>query len=535
MTDWYLSFLHDESLSTDACARAVESVAAAPAEIVVGEPDGNPRDFYARSVSITGRRDDLVVVMSASQSMYSPSDENGKITSVSITLRSAAYAAKLRAWRALQAAFAALGCRERTLENSAAEILDDAVAANDDDTARSLRAHILAALIEQAKITRSVGIRSPRVDVEPILAAYRDPEGMVSFGLADCGLRALPAGFARFPNLEVLSLEEDAFDGDVLRGVSLPKLRDLRLGGRSLRRLTKDDLAGFPALEVLNLADTPLQELDAAILDVCPKLVRVYVDDTPLSRDAARWGALRKAWVGMKWHYHDLSTRFPPVDRTDESPRSQLFTDAQYRAMAAQAAAAPAPAQVEAPAPPAPPAVATSAPSDVPAKRPSFEGGVLDLDAIKHDIAAIRAAVTSGDYGDATIVRLQHTIQGDAFAALVATSRAFPRLVELDLGGASVSDVGARALATEAVGLDALETIHLGDAPGSRNAHFGGVNAGAAEELARSTRLPALRRVTRSFTHHVMAEGATERDETIAVVRADGRIVELVMFNLCWP
>jgi hypothetical protein len=45
MTDWYLSFLHDESLSIEACARVVESVTGAPVETVVGKPEGNPRDF----------------------------------------------------------------------------------------------------------------------------------------------------------------------------------------------------------------------------------------------------------------------------------------------------------------------------------------------------------------------------------------------------------------------------------------------------------------------------------------------------------
>jgi hypothetical protein len=93
-----------------------------------------------------------------------------------------------------------------------------------------------------------VHINSPRTDVEPILAAYPRPESIVTFGLSDCRLTALPKGFFRFPNLTSLTLEEGAFDGRILRGVSLPKLEWLALRGTGLRSLTKEDLAGFPAL-----------------------------------------------------------------------------------------------------------------------------------------------------------------------------------------------------------------------------------------------------------------------------------------------
>ena len=64
----------------------------------------------------------------------------------------------------------------------------------------------------------------------------------------------------------------------------------------ALRRVTKDELAGFPALEVLRLSDSPLESLDLAIIDVCPKLVRVYVENTPLEKNAAAMAELRARW-----------------------------------------------------------------------------------------------------------------------------------------------------------------------------------------------------------------------------------------------
>lgn len=510
MASWLLSFAHPQSLSIEICERLMATFVGAPVQLTIGELSGNPRDFYSRSITITGRRGDLEVTLSTSQAMRGDDDPEAIITHAYVTLQSDTYATKLAAWRELQDAFAAIGCCEQTLQMGAAPILDDAKAAGDETTANLLRDNIAGALVAQARLTRSVGITSPRVDIEPILLAYEEPEHIVSFTLSDCGLRSLPVAFARFPNMKSLSLEEDAFDGSILRGVSLPKLESLRLAGKSLRRVTKDDLAGFPALEILSCINSPLEELDPNVIDVCPKLVRVYVQNTPLARNERAMADLRMRWPGMKWSYWDLSTRASPFARVP--PVAKL--------------AAP-PPQPVAP-PPAPPVVA--------APRPSFVNGVLDLDSAKlRNVERLRELIATGDYRSAIEVRLHYVHLGDAVAELLAPARAFPKLVVLDLGGSGIGDAGARALATQAVELDALEILHLGDAVGSHDASVGGVSDAAVDMLARSPRLPALRQITRCFTHHVYAAGARDDQETTTIERDDGRVVQSTLSHFLWP
>jgi uncharacterized protein (TIGR02996 family) len=304
---WSLLFHHPEWLSLGACEQVVGIFVGGPISVKIGELEGNPRDFYTRPITITGQRGELRVELTTHQALRGPDEPEPRISSVNVALRSetATFAARLAAWRALTHGFAQVGAHDITLSYNGATIVDDAEAAGERETAAQLRAEIAAALTDQASRTASCYIRSPRIDVEPILAAYPHPERIVSFGLADCGLQALPANFARFPNIERLSLEEDAFDGSVLRGVSRPRLEWLTLGGKGLRRITRDDLAGFPALEVLSCIHSPLAELDPGILDVCPKLVRVYVDGTPLAADERAMARLRTSWPRMLWRYDD--------------------------------------------------------------------------------------------------------------------------------------------------------------------------------------------------------------------------------------
>lgn len=504
MADWHLVFHHPVSMTLATCEQVLDSVVDAPVAVQIGELDGNPRDFYARPITMTGRRGDVLVGFTTSQSMLDARDPAPIITHANVTLSSetATFAARLATWRALRTAFAAAGARDRT-PLSAAPIVDEADAAGEAATAMELRREISAALIEQAAVSASVTITSPRVDVAPILAAYQRAASISSVGLYDCGLQRLPESFSRFPNIEGLWLHEDALDASALRGLSLPKLTQLTVRSKALRRVTKDELAGFPSLEVLRLSDSPLESLDPAIIDVCPKLIRVYVENTPLEKDDAAMAELRARWPRMLWRYQDGYV---------QPPR---------------------PLAIKAPARPLPPARRAAATRGATRpQRPSIEQGVLRL-ITPQSIEEVSALLASGEYRGAVKLVVAHTTIGDAVARLVATSRAFPALVELYLGESGLTNAGVRALARKAVGLDALSEIDLGAAPGGREP--GGISDTAARELALSPRLPALTRITRSIEHHVYAEGAREGTDEVEVRRDDGRVVRSVIDHFVWP
>lgn len=142
---------------------------------------------------------------------------------------------------------------------------------------------------------------------------------------------------------------------------------------------------------------------------------------------------------------------------------------------------------------------------------------------------AAHAVALSGPVGAAAA----STTVGDAVVRLVATSRAFPALAELNLGESGLTDAGVRALANQAVGLDVLSEIDLGAAPGGREP--GGISDDAARELALSPRLPALTQVARSIEHHVYADGAREGTDEIEIRRDDGRVVRSVINHFVWP
>lgn len=156
----------------------------------------------------------------------------------------------------------------------------------------------------------------------------------------------------------------------------------------------------------------------------------------------------------------------------------------------------------------------------------TFRFGVLDLS--KSSAMAIRALIDSGKHRSATKLVFKNNRIGDDVIAHVARSGAFPALVELDLDGTGITDDGARVLAREAVGLEQLAAIDLGEVPG-------GVGDAAIEELARSPRLPSLRTIVRGWEHRPYTEHAREEKEVVSIRRADGRVVESIIHHWIFP
>lgn len=498
--EWLLSYGTPRSLSIAECERAM-ATAVDSITTTIGELEGNPRDFYARRVTIEGTRDGVALALSASQGMLVHDDPEPIISSVTVRATGPA-AQKLAAWPTITAAFERLGCVETTYAHHAAAIIDEADARGDVATATRVREATLAALVAQARHTAHVAIRAPRVDVEPILAAYEAAERIVSVSLSDCGLTALPAGLARFPAIVWLSLHENGLDGSAFRGLARPALRELTLQGAGLRRFAKQDLEGLPALEALRCDQSGLEELDPDLIEVCPKLRRVSIDGTPLAADEARMVALRARWPLVRWSEREASGAPKPRAARARPPRSRTR-------------------------PPAP----SPRPPPVDPGPPSFEDGVLSFDSPSFPLARIRALIRSGEYRDARELRFRHGDEADGFLRFVATSRAFPALVALSIGSWDLTDRGVRALATEAVGLDHLEEVDLGE--GERDQLK--ISDDAVEALARSPRLPALRKITRGIEHHVYGGAARDGTEVTRIERPDGRVVESVLHHTVWP
>lgn len=325
MATWYLCFNHPDFVSLQTFERFAAAVLGGPGTLELGEISGNPRDFYDRSVEVRGERDGMQLRFSTSQGMRSPSDPEPRISHVNVTIASetAPFATKLAIWTRVQEVLASLGFTEHTLTNGGSEIIDEAKAAGEVATAKRLGDTKRGKLIEQATHIAHVNLISPRTDIEPILAAFPRPENILSMSLKDCRITELPKSFFRFPNVRTLYLEEDALDGRNLRGVSLPQLEWLTFRGAGVRSIAADDLAGFPALETLSVTDCWLASLDPRIVEVCPKLIRVYIEYTPLWRDHE--AELRARWPHILWRYDDgyergkrssaghlIATRAPP-------------------------------------------------------------------------------------------------------------------------------------------------------------------------------------------------------------------------------
>jgi hypothetical protein len=291
VADWTFAFRGPAPITIETCRQALAAFAGGEVTVETSEFTGNPRDGYWRSVTITARHPDreMRLVMSLSQESWRDSEDGASTRLDRVELRgaSASFGMKLATWHALREAFAALGWVDRTLTTWPAPIVDDAVAAGEGDVAARLRADITAALIAEANKPglREVRLWSPRADdLEAVLAAYPEPAQIVLMTLADVGIRALPKAFARFPNIEVLTLDGNELGDGALRGVSLPALYMLSLGRCPIRELGREDLAGFPQLAHLDVSGTGVQEVAADVGTVCPKLQRVV---------GARWLGLR--------------------------------------------------------------------------------------------------------------------------------------------------------------------------------------------------------------------------------------------------
>lgn len=156
----------------------------------------------------------------------------------------------------------------------------------------------------------------------------------------------------------------------------------------------------------------------------------------------------------------------------------------------------------------------------------TFRFGVLDISDRKLGAGDVQKLIDRENVRSATKVRLSGTRIGDAGLVHLARSGAFPSVVELSLDDIGMTDDGIRSFAREAIGLDRLERVSLGD---MRN----GIGDAAVEELARSPRLPALRTIMRSWEHRPYTE--SERTEVVQLRGHDERIVESIIEHWIFP
>lgn len=311
MTDWYLELAPKSVVTLDVGERLLRSVIGDAVEIRRGEMTGNPRDFYTRTITIAAQSpvEPMRVELGFLENMRGENDPEAYVEFQSVKLHTleAPFAMMLATWHALRDAFAQLGCIDRTIPQ--ASMVDDAEAAGDVATGEALRAQTTAQLLAKAREERHVHLSHVRLlpgSIEDILAAY--PDGITSVVLWGLGLMALPAGFARFTEIDHLTLLEDDIDASVLRGLARPRLTTLNVRLRGLSRVTREDLAGFPLLGLLAIEHCQLEDLDADIIDVCPKLYRVMIAGTPLAKNPERIATLRARWPGV--HTWDLKGLF---------------------------------------------------------------------------------------------------------------------------------------------------------------------------------------------------------------------------------
>jgi hypothetical protein len=303
MIDWNLSFQAPLSLAPDTIAGALAKFCGAPVTTSIGELDGNPRDYYWRSVAITGRRGDVVVTVSLSQHFMSTTDPDPdtEIHNVGFTTPQVSFPQMREVWNGLRDALGAIGCTDLTLVRpAAARIVARMENAGETALAAALRAEITAALVAEARTeVPFIYLTSSRADLDAVLAACPPTTTRVFF--EDCRFKTLPRALERFTDLTYLQITEEDIDGDLLRGWSFPRLAWLSLRGSSVRRLAREDVAGFPDLDNLDCYRSKLRWLDPEIIGVCPSLTRVGIADTPLARDAETVKALKARWPKVTW------------------------------------------------------------------------------------------------------------------------------------------------------------------------------------------------------------------------------------------
>jgi uncharacterized protein (TIGR02996 family) len=172
-----------------------------------------------------------------------------------------------------------------------------------------------------------------------------------------------------------------------------------------------------------------------------------------------------------------------------------------------------------------------------PEQRITFKFGVLDLSKADMKLAEFRKLAESGEYSSATKLVLNGNRIGNGAAAYLATSTAFPDLVELQLHATGLTDAGASALAG-ATHLEKLEVLVLGDVPAEASnigaTDGSGVSDAGVNALAHSERLPALRAIVRDKEYRHTYDGREER-ESIPIQRADGHVVESIIWHSIWP
>ncbi|HEY0254776.1 MAG TPA: hypothetical protein VGC41_24790, partial [Kofleriaceae bacterium] len=140
-------------------------------------------------------------------------------------------------------------------------------------------------------------------DFEAILEAVVEPSRIVNVRTHDTQLTRLPRNLERFPKLLTLWLEAEPFDGTGLHTLAFPELRQLFLGGCRIVSLDREQLAGFPALRELRAHGSALDDLDPRIIEVCPQLQVVSIEDTPLAHDEPRMAALKAQCPRLRWSF----------------------------------------------------------------------------------------------------------------------------------------------------------------------------------------------------------------------------------------
>lgn len=301
MAEWWLSFSgfgRDCTLTTEHLLREVTRLFGAPA---VGYGAWEDHDEYsfrpgrARSGWLTiAEPCDLHIT-------FSEDSTRPFLMAATIRVRSDRFEQKREIWTAFQAMFATYGLVDETLEKGMAAIVDDADNAGESAYARELRREITRVWCKLCAHQTSVDLYRTRPDDhDAIVAAPVSPELTSMVRLIDTQLAALPRNLTRFANLTTLWIEEQPYDGHDLAGVRFPKVHTLYLGKSRIVALSRDQLAGFPALRLLRVHDCALDDLDLGIVDVCPDLERVWIGNTPLSLDEHRMAALAKRFRPAK-------------------------------------------------------------------------------------------------------------------------------------------------------------------------------------------------------------------------------------------
>ena len=310
MTDWYLHFLQSQPITIEACERA-RSVLAGAVTTTYAPYTGNPRDFYARTVTLAAeaRGGGLRIELRLQQAAWAPHDPDPVISDgVTVVLHAitAPFATKLATWHALRDALATLGCADRTIDMKPIAIVDEAEVAGDLATAARLRAAIAVVRAGEAAVRRRMedlraldaaqiagapvvsplaavapanpaGLASslPALDDGPALRghppalrmAFQGGRLEVATGILDAAsLRAVIESGA-YRGATAVAFTRAALDDEAVaflaRSGGFPAVIELGLGGTGMTDRGARSLAhgavGFELLETLDLGDVPTE------------------------------------------------------------------------------------------------------------------------------------------------------------------------------------------------------------------------------------------------------------------------------------